>query len=84
MNNYSFFCAFVLLINFSSKLIQATAIVRIGNLLLQPPCVLVEIFKSKSLSPRQDLEPPFCPDLKLTFALGISVHGFTSWESFEI
>ena len=29
-------------------------------------CVLVETFKSKSLSPRQSPEPPFRPDSKLT------------------
>ena len=32
-------------------------------------CVLVETFKSKSLSPRQSPEPPFRPDSKLTFTL---------------
>ena len=34
-----------------------------------PHCVLVETFKSKSLSPRQSPEPPFRPDSKLTFTL---------------
>ena len=43
------------------------------------PLVVVESFKSKSLSVSRHYHPeqPFRPDLVLTFALG-----FFSWESF--
>ncbi len=60
-----------------------TAIVRIAISFFGCSCDLVEIFKSKFLSPRHNPEPPFCPDSKLTFALGVFVLGFTSWEMFE-